>query len=100
MKKYHSAKLRKIRVTKKLRDLWQHDPELEEILIDTCGSEKWLQLMLISGYLSSDPKLAKTCLNCAYVNHLTKFNRKSKAIKRYTAGDIHDADKLRDNGCP
>jgi len=42
MKKYHSAKLRKIRVTKKLRDLWQHDPELEEILIDTCGSEKWL----------------------------------------------------------
>jgi len=49
---------------------------------------------------SRDPELAKRCLNCASVNHLTKLNQKSKANKWYTAGDFQQAKKLLDNDCP
>ena len=100
IKQHHSAQQRKARATKKLGDLWQHYPELQEILGDSNGSEKWLRLAAIANQTSRDPELAKRCLNRAYVNRLTKLNRKSKANKWYTSGDFQEAKKLLDNGCP
>jgi len=100
IKQHHSAQQRKTRATKKLGDLWQHYPELQEILSDSSGSEKWMRLTAIANQTSRDPGLAKRCLNRAYVNRLTKLNRKSKANKWYTSGDFQEAKKLLDNGCP
>jgi len=59
-----------------------------------------MRLTGIASQTSRDPGLAKKCLNHAYVNRLTKLNRKSKANKWYTPGDFQDAKKLLDNGCP
>lgn len=44
---HHSGQQRKTRATKKLGDLWQHDPEIQEILIDSSGSEMWMRLTTI-----------------------------------------------------
>jgi hypothetical protein len=100
IKQHHTAQQRKTRATKKLGDLWQHYPELQEILSDSSGSEKWMRLTAIANQTSRDPGLAKRCLNLAYVNRLTKLNRKSKANKWYTSGDFQEAKKLLDNDCP
>jgi hypothetical protein len=100
IKQHHTAQQRKARATKKLGDLWQHYPELQEILSDSRGSEKWMRLTAITNQTSRDPGLAKRCLNLAYVNRLTKLNPESKAIKWYTSGDFQKAKKLLDNGCP
>ncbi|KAF8241182.1 hypothetical protein K440DRAFT_638091 [Wilcoxina mikolae CBS 423.85] len=85
MKQHHSTQQRKTRATKKLGDLWQHHLELQEILSDSIGSEKWLRLTAIASQTSRYPELAKRCLNHTYVNRLTKLNRKSKANKWYTS---------------
>jgi len=95
-----SAQQGKTRATKKLGDLWQHYPELQEILSDSSASENWMRLTPIANQTSKDPGLPKRCLNRAYLNHLTKLNRKSKANKWYTSGDFQEAKKLLDNDCP
>jgi hypothetical protein len=59
-----------------------------------------MRLTAIANQTSRDPGLAKRCLNLAYVNRLTKLNRKSKANKWYTSGDFEEAKKLLDNDCP
>jgi len=100
IKRHHTAQQRKTRSTKKLGNLWQHSPELQEILSNSSGSEKWMQLTAIANQTSRDPGLAKRCLNLTYVNRLIKLNRKSKANKLYTSGDFQEAKKLLDNGCP
>jgi len=100
IKQHHTAQHRKIRATKKLGNLWQHYPELQEILRDSSRSEKWMRLTVIANQTSRDPGLAKRCLNLAYVNRLTKLNHKSKANKWYTSGDFQEAKKLLDNGGP
>jgi hypothetical protein len=97
---YHSAQQRKTRATKKLGALGQHYAEQPEILSDSTGREKWMQLTLIANQTSRDPRLKKRCLKCPYVNHLTKPNRNLKANKCYVSGDIQEAKKLLDNGCP
>jgi hypothetical protein len=100
IKQHHTAQQRKARATKKLGDLWQHYPELQEILSDSSRSEKSIRFTAIANETSRDPGLAKRCLNLAYVNRLTKLNRKSKANKWYTSGDFQEAKKLLHNGCP
>jgi len=100
IQQHHSAQQRKARATKQLGDLWQHYPELQEILSDSSGSEKWMQLTAIANQTSSDRGLTKGCLNRAYVNCVTKLNRKSKANKSFTSGDFQEAKKLLDNDCP
>jgi hypothetical protein len=91
IKQHHTAQQRKARATKKLGDLWQHYPELQEILSNSSGSEKWMRLTAIANHTSRDPGLAKRYLNLAYVNHLTKLNRKSKVNKWYTSGNFQEA---------
>jgi hypothetical protein len=59
-----------------------------------------MRLTAIINQTSRDPGLAKRSLNLAYVNSLTKLNRKSKANKWYTSGDFQEAKKLLDNGYP
>jgi hypothetical protein len=59
-----------------------------------------MRLTVIANQTSRDPGLAKRCLNLAYVNSLTKLNRKLKANKWYTAGDFQEAKKLLENDCP
>jgi len=100
IKQHHTAQQRKTRAKKRLGNLWQHYPELQEILSDSSGSEKWMRLTAIANQTSRDRGLAKRCLNLAYVNRLTKLNCKSKANKWYTSGDFQEAKKLLDNGCP
>jgi len=100
IKQHHTAQQRKTRATKKLGNLWQHYSELQEILSDSSGSEKWMRLTAIANQTSRDRGLANRCLNLAYVNRLTKLNRKSKANKWYTSGDFQEAKKFLDNGCP
>jgi len=43
IKQYHSAQQRKTRAMKELGDVWQHNPELQEMLSDSSRSEKWMQ---------------------------------------------------------
>jgi hypothetical protein len=43
IKQHHSGQQRKTQATKKLGDLWQHYPELQEILSDSSRSEKWMR---------------------------------------------------------
>jgi len=43
---------------------------------------------------------SKEMPHSAYVNHLTKLNRKLEANKWYTSGDFQEAKRLLDNGCP
>ena len=81
IKQHHSAQQRKSRATKKLGDLWLHYPELQEILSESSGNEKWMRLTTIANQISRDPARAKRCLNPAYVNRLTRLNHKSKANK-------------------
>jgi hypothetical protein len=100
IKQHHFSQQRKTRATKKLGDLWQHYPELQEILSDSSCSQKWMRLTAIASQTSRDPGPAKRYLNGAYVNRLTKLNRKSKVNKWYTSGDFQEAKKLLDNGCP
>jgi hypothetical protein len=100
IKQHQSAQQRKTRATKKLGDLWQHYSELQEILSDSRGSEKWMRLTTITNQTSRDPGLAMKCLNCPYVTRLTKRNRKLKANKWYTSGDFQEAKIMLDNGCP
>jgi len=98
-KQHHSAQQRKTRATKKLGDLWQHYPEVQEILSNSSRTEVWMRLTVIPNQPSMDPRIAKRCLNHAYVNHLTKLHRKSKANKSYTSGDFQVAKKLLHNNC-
>jgi len=100
IKQHHTAQQRKTRATKKLGNLCQQNPELQEILSDSSGSEKWMRLTAIANQTSRDPGLVKRCLNLAYVNRLPKLNCKSNANKWYTSGDFQEAEKLLDNGCP
>jgi hypothetical protein len=74
IKQHHYAQKRKTRATKKLGGLWQHYPELQEILDDFNGSEKWLRLTAIASQTSREPELAKRCLNRTYVNCLIKLS--------------------------
>jgi hypothetical protein len=97
---HHTAQQRKTEATKKLGNLWQHYPELQEILSDCSGSEKWMRLTVITNETSRDLGLAKRCINLPYVNRLTKLNHKSKANKSYTSDNFQKAKKLLDNGCP
>jgi len=85
---------------KELGDLWQHYPELQAILTNYSGSEKWMRLTAIANQTSRDLWFAKRYLNPAYINRLTKLNWKSKTDKSYTSGDLQEAKKLIDNGCP
>ena len=62
IQQHHSAQKRKTRATKKLGDLWQNNPELQEILDDSNGSKKWLRLTAIASQTSRDPELVKRCL--------------------------------------
>jgi len=39
IKQYRSAQQRKIQATKKVGDLWQHNPKLLEIVSDSSGTE-------------------------------------------------------------
>jgi len=59
-----------------------------------------MRLTAIANQTSRDPGLEKRYLNLAYVNRLTKLNRKSKANKWYTSGDFQAAKKLLDNCYP
>jgi len=95
----NSAQQRKTRATKKLGDLWQHHPEVQGILSDSCGSEEWIRLTAIDNHTCSDPGSAKRCLNCSVANPLTKLNRKSKTNMLYTTGDFQQGKMLVDNGC-
>jgi hypothetical protein len=94
IQQHHTAQHKKARATKKLGELGQHYPELQEILSDSSGSEKWMRLTAIANQTSRDPVLAKRCLNLAYVNRLTMLNHKSKENKWYTSGDFQEAKKL------
>ena len=100
IKQHHSAQQRKLQATKKLGDLWQLYPELQEILSDSCGCVKWKRSTAIANWTSRDPGLTKRCPNHAYVNCLTKLNRKSKVNKSYSSGVFQEAKMLLDNGCP
>jgi len=100
IQQHYSAQKRKTRATKKLGDLWQNNPELQEILDDSNGSKKWLRLTAIASQTSRDPELVKRCLNHAYVYRLLRLNRKSKPSKWYTSGDFQEAKRLVDIGCP
>ena len=55
---------------------------------------------MIANQRSRDTWLAKRCLNLAYINRLTKHNRKSNATKWYTSSHFQEAKKLLDIGCP
>jgi len=96
---HHSAQQWKTRVTKKLGDLGQQYPEFQEILTNPNGTEKWIPLPAIVNQTSRDPMFAKRCLNCTYVNHPSRLNRKSKLNKWYTSGHILEGIKRFDNGC-
>jgi len=100
MKQPYSAQQRKTLATKKVADLSQHNPKLQEILSDSSGSEKWMQLTAIANLTSRDPRLVKRWLNCAFIYRFTKFNLKSTAYKWYTFADFHEAKTMWDNGCP
>jgi hypothetical protein len=56
---HHTVQQRKARTTKMLGDLWQHYPELQEILSDSSGCEKCMRLTAIANQTSRDPGLAK-----------------------------------------
>jgi len=100
IKQHHSAQQRKTWARKMEGNQWQHYPKLQEILGDSSGSEKWLQLTAIANQTSRDPELAKRWLNRAYVNRLTKQHRKSKANRWYISGVFQEPEMLLDNGCP
>jgi hypothetical protein len=100
IKQHHTAQQRKTKATKKLGNLRQHYPKLQAILSDSTGSEKWMRITAIPNQTSRDPGLAKRCLNLAYVNRLTKLNRKSKVNMWYTSRDFQEAKTLFDKGCP
>jgi len=100
LKQYHTAQQRKTRAMTMLGDLWQHYPELQEILSDSSRSEKWMRLAAIANQTSRDPGLTKRCHNLAHVNCLTKLYRKLKANKWYTSGHFQEAKKLLVNNCP
>jgi len=84
---------------KMLGDLWQHYPKRPEILSNYSGSEKWMWLSVIANQTSRDPGLAKRCLKRAYMNILTKLNRKLEVNMWYTSRDFQLAKKLLDNSC-
>jgi len=48
IKQHRTAQQRKARAMKKLGDLWQQYPELQEILSDSSGSQKWMRLTVIA----------------------------------------------------
>jgi len=100
LKQHHTVQQRKTWTTKKLGDLWQHYLELQEILSDSSGSEKWMRQTSISNQKSRDPGIAKRCLNLAYINRLTKLIRKIKANKWYNSSDFQEANTLLANDCP
>jgi len=85
--------------TKKLGDFQQHYSELQEIICESNGIEKWMLLTAIANKRSRDPKLGQRCHNCAYSDQLTKLNRKSKANKWYTTRDSQQAKQLVCNRC-
>jgi hypothetical protein len=97
---HHTAQQKKMQATKTLGNLWPHYPELQEMLSDSTGSQKWMRLTAIANETSSDPGLGKRCLNLTYANRPTTQHCKSKANKWYTSGDFQEAKKLLDNGCP
>jgi hypothetical protein len=97
IKLHHSAQQRKTQATKKLRDLWQHSPEVQEILSVASGSEKWMRSSEIAIERCTDPGLVKRFLLRALVKRLTMQNRKTKANKWYTSRDIQEAKKFLDN---
>jgi hypothetical protein len=55
LKQHHTAHQRKTRATKMLGDLWQYYPELQGILTDSSGSEKWMGLTVIAIQTSMYP---------------------------------------------
>jgi len=83
-----------------LGDCWRHYPKLQEILSQSSGSVKWLQLAMITKKTSRDHKLVMSRHNGAYVHHLTKLNQKLKTNKWYSSGDIDEAKQLIDNIYP
>jgi len=99
-KQHHSAQQSKIWATKKLGDLRQQYPELQEILHGSSWSEKSMRLTVIPNQTFWDPWLRKRCLNRAYVNHLTKLSWNSKTKKWFTAGYFQHAKMSWDNCCP
>jgi len=96
----HTAQQRKTCATKKLEELWQHYPELQEDPSDSNGSQMWKQLTAIASQSSRDHKLAMRCLNSPYVDCLGKLNQESNGNKWYTSGDFQAAKKLLDDGSP
>ena len=88
IKHYDTAQQLKTRAMKKLVDLEQRYPELQGILSDSSGSEKWMRSTAIDHQPSRDLGITKWCLNCAYVNRLITLKQKSKVIKRYASGEL------------
>ncbi|KAF8246147.1 hypothetical protein K440DRAFT_645240 [Wilcoxina mikolae CBS 423.85] len=100
MVKQHNTGLKnKDRVMKQLEDYWQQSPELLEILNEGDGSEKWLRLTALAIRTAKDPKLAKWCLNYAYVFRIIKLGRKSKVNRWYMSTDFKEAKALLENEC-
>jgi len=75
IKQHQAAQQTKTWATMKLEDLWQHNPELQGMLSNSGGSEKWMELTAIAKQTSRDAGLAKPCLNCPYVNRHAKLKK-------------------------
>jgi len=100
IKHHHSAQLRNTQAMKKLGDLCQLYPELQEIVSDTSGSENWIWSTAITNWTSRHLDLLMWCFNRVFINILSKLNLKSNSIKGYTSRDFHKDKKLLDYGCP
>ena len=57
--RHHSAQQRKTRAINQKGDLWQNYAELQQILNNSSGSEKWMRSTMIASQTSRDARLAK-----------------------------------------
>ncbi|KAF8243943.1 hypothetical protein K440DRAFT_611128 [Wilcoxina mikolae CBS 423.85] len=86
----------KERAMEKVNRNWHGSPELIEILSESDGTTKWVQLSALAHITPNNAELAKKCLNCAYVGRLTGPGH-SQVNKWYTVGDLRQAKNLVEN---
>jgi hypothetical protein len=90
IREHNISQEKKERATKRLGGKWHNSPELLEILNDSHGCEKWMRLSALAEVTEHDPELAKQCLNRAYVDRVTKLDRKVNK-KWFTSADFREA---------
>lgn len=87
---------RRNKADQNIRKYWPDTPELHELLNRKDGEQKWQRLSHLTRLTKDQPELAKECLNRAYVERLTKRDRKREDTRWFISADFRRAQELAD----